>query len=105
MASWTAAHTTYGVEHPAGARLQLALPPGTEEAPAAAWRLRTVDCAGPEAFRLRTAAFRGRAPSYGQVSRPGPAVSTCTRGPCTSSPATAGARRWTDGGGAGHFVA
>ncbi|MDX2848689.1 hypothetical protein PV342_09460 [Streptomyces sp. PA03-3a] len=62
MASWTAAHTTYDVEHPARARLQLALPPGTEEAPAAAWRLRTVDCAGPEVFRLRTAAFRGPGP-------------------------------------------
>ncbi|SNS69542.1 hypothetical protein SAMN05216252_107449 [Actinacidiphila glaucinigra] len=62
MASWTAAHTKYGTDRPAGARLQLALPPGTEEVPAAAWRLRTVECTGPEAFRLRTAAFRGPGP-------------------------------------------
>ncbi|MFF7212847.1 hypothetical protein ACFZAU_20275 [Streptomyces sp. NPDC008238] len=59
MASWTAAHTRYGAERQAEALLQLALPPRPDTARPAVWRLRTVVCPGPEAFRLRTAAFRG----------------------------------------------
>ncbi len=59
MAAWTAAHTRYGSERPATARLQLALPPGRGEGSSARWRLRTVSCANPDAFHLDTAAFQG----------------------------------------------
>lgn len=59
MASWTAAHTEYRSKRPATARLQLALPPRTDEVPPATWRLRTVSCTGPDTFRLRTSAFQG----------------------------------------------
>ncbi|MDX2296641.1 MULTISPECIES: hypothetical protein [Streptomyces] len=62
MASWTAAHTDYQVERPAAAQLQLALPPRPDEHAPGRWRLRTVGCDEPEAFRLRAAAFEGAGP-------------------------------------------
>lgn len=69
MAAWTAAHTDNRTEHPATAQLQLALPPRTPGNDSAPWRLRTVGCTGPDAFRLRTAAFRGPGPLV-QVGAP-----------------------------------
>lgn len=62
MASWTAAHTDHRTERPAAAQLQLALPPRPDTTTPARWRLRTVGCGEPEAFRLRTAAFEGAGP-------------------------------------------
>ncbi|MFD6345874.1 hypothetical protein ACFWF9_14265 [Streptomyces roseolus] len=62
MASWTAAHTDHGTERPAAAQLQLALPPRPDDTAPGRWRLRTISCAEPEAFRLRTAAFEGAGP-------------------------------------------
>ncbi|MFJ5711665.1 hypothetical protein [Streptomyces sp. NPDC093105] len=62
MASWTAAHTDHRVERPAAAQLQLALPPRPDAVAPGRWRLRTVSCVEPEAFRLRTAAFGGEGP-------------------------------------------
>ncbi|WP_282691964.1 hypothetical protein [Streptomyces sp. CC208A] len=62
MAAWTAAHTDYRTERPAAAQLQFALPPRADENPSEPWRLRTVDCAEPDAFRLRTDAFQGPGP-------------------------------------------
>ncbi|QMU70043.1 hypothetical protein [Streptacidiphilus sp. P02-A3a] len=58
LAAWTAAHTRHGSEHPATAQLQLALPPRGENA-SGRWRLRTVSCTDPDAFRLHTDAFQG----------------------------------------------
>ncbi|WP_189953636.1 hypothetical protein [Streptomyces roseolus] len=69
MASWTAAHTDHGTERPAAARLQLALPPRPDDTAPGRWRLRTVSCADPEAFRLRAAAFEGAGPLV-QVGAP-----------------------------------
>ncbi|MGW1116928.1 hypothetical protein ACWD5B_07445 [Streptomyces tanashiensis] len=74
MAAWTAAHTDYQTERPAAAQLQLALPPRTDDNPSAPWRLRTVGCADPDAFRLRTDAFQGPGPLV-QVGKPTAACS------------------------------
>ncbi|MFB9603701.1 hypothetical protein ACFFTQ_12035 [Streptomyces roseofulvus] len=62
MASWTAAHTDDQVERPAAAQLQLALPPRPDAYAPGRWRLRTVGCDEPEAFRLRAVAFEGAGP-------------------------------------------
>ncbi|MEU9851806.1 hypothetical protein [Streptomyces sp. NPDC047974] len=62
MASWTAAHTSYGTERPTAAQLQLALPPRPDETLPGRWRLRTAGFEEPVAFRLRTAAFEGAGP-------------------------------------------
>ncbi|OPC76935.1 hypothetical protein B4N89_40785 [Embleya scabrispora] len=59
MAAWTATHTDYGTERPAAAQLHLALPPRNDDTTSAPWRLRTVGCADPDTFRLRTDAFQG----------------------------------------------
>ncbi|MFI1586283.1 hypothetical protein [Embleya sp. NPDC020630] len=59
MASWTATHTDYGTERPAAAQLHFALPPRNDDTSSAPWRLRTVDCADPDTFRLCTDAFQG----------------------------------------------
>ncbi|MFI5866165.1 hypothetical protein [Streptomyces sp. NPDC051546] len=59
MASWTAAHTRYGTDHPAFAQLQLALPPHPHQGAHSPWRLRTLGCTAHAAFRLRTDAFHG----------------------------------------------
>ncbi|MFF5505670.1 hypothetical protein [Streptomyces roseolus] len=69
MASWTAAHTDYGTERPAAVQLQLALPPRPDDPAPGRWRLRTVGCAEPVAFRLRAAAFEGAGPLV-QVEAP-----------------------------------
>ncbi|WP_051950552.1 hypothetical protein [Actinacidiphila yeochonensis] len=69
LAAWTAAHTDYQTERPAAAQLQLALPPRTNDNSSAPWRLRTVDCADPDAFRLSTDAFQGPGPLV-QVGKP-----------------------------------
>ncbi|MFD8009488.1 hypothetical protein [Streptomyces sp. NPDC058955] len=62
MASWTAAHTDHRLERPASAQLQLALPPRPGATTPGHWRLRTVGCVEPDAFRLRAAAFKGAGP-------------------------------------------
>ncbi|MER5870750.1 hypothetical protein [Streptomyces sp. NPDC002044] len=74
MAAWTAAHTDYQTERPAAAQLQLALPPRTDENPSGPWRLRTVSCAEPDAFRFHTDAFKGPG-SFVQVGEPTAACS------------------------------
>ncbi|GAA1403569.1 hypothetical protein GCM10009639_48570 [Kitasatospora putterlickiae] len=74
MAAWTAAHTDYQTERPAAAQIQLALPPHTDDDSSAPWRLRTVGCADPDAFRLRTDAFQGPGPLV-QVGTPTAACS------------------------------
>ncbi|MER5198126.1 hypothetical protein ACWD3J_32235 [Streptomyces sp. NPDC002755] len=74
MATWTAAHSAHGSERPAVAQLQLALPPRPDENSSAAWRLRTVSCTDPDAFRLHTDAFQGTGPLV-QVGRPTAACS------------------------------
>jgi hypothetical protein len=68
-AAWSAAYTDRTRERPATAQLQLALPPRPDAGSSAPWRLRTVGCAGPEVFRLDTAAFRGAGP-LAQTGRP-----------------------------------
>ena len=74
MAAWTAEHTRYRSEHPATAQLQLALPPRPGENSSAPWRLRTVSCTEPDAFRLRADAFQGPG-SLVQVGKPTAACS------------------------------
>lgn len=74
MAAWTATHTLYNSEHPATAQLQLALPPRPGRNPSAPWRLRTVSCTDPDAFRLHTDAFEGPG-SLVQVGKPTTACS------------------------------
>lgn len=72
-AAWTAAYDDYGTERPADARLQLALPPRPGEPPSAPWRLRTVSCTEPDAFRLHTDAFQGP----GQLTPSGEPTAAC----------------------------
>ncbi|MEU2025856.1 hypothetical protein ABZ565_27455 [Streptomyces sp. NPDC016469] len=55
MAAWTAARTGYRTDRPAEAQLHLALP----GRPGAPWRLRTLSCTEPRAFRVGDAAFQG----------------------------------------------
>ncbi|MES4906081.1 MULTISPECIES: hypothetical protein [unclassified Streptomyces] len=74
MTAWTAAHTDYRTECRATAELQLALPPRPDEPPSAPWRLRTVSCPEPDAFRLHTAAFQGP----GQLTQTGKPTDACT---------------------------
>lgn len=74
MAAWTAAHTDYQTERPATAQLQLALPPRTAGNASGSWRLRTVGCTEPDAFRLSTDAFQGPGPLV-QVGAPTAACS------------------------------
>ncbi|MGA4864568.1 hypothetical protein ACPB9J_18185 [Streptomyces lavendulocolor] len=62
MTAWTAAHTDHRIKRPSAAQLQLALPPRTGDDSSAPWRLRTVSCDDPDAFRLRTDAFQGPGP-------------------------------------------
>ncbi|WP_330237598.1 hypothetical protein [Streptomyces sp. NBC_00525] len=62
MAAWTAAHSDPNRGRPATAQLQLALPPRHEAGPSSPWRLRTLGCDEPGAFRLRSAAFAGPGP-------------------------------------------
>ncbi|MFG2563939.1 hypothetical protein ACGFR6_00710 [Streptomyces sp. NPDC048567] len=72
MAAWTAARAGYRTEHPAEAQLQLALP----AEPGAPWRLRTLSCAEPHAFRLAVAAFQGP----GELARSGKATGPSSLG-------------------------
>ncbi|MDW6066020.1 hypothetical protein SAZ11_59930 [Streptomyces sp. FXJ1.4098] len=74
MAAWTAAHTNYRTERPAAAELQLALPPRPDEPPSSPWRLRTVSCAEPDAFRLHIDAFQGP----GQLTQTGRPTAACS---------------------------
>ncbi|MEU5101348.1 hypothetical protein AB0H07_03510 [Streptomyces sp. NPDC021354] len=72
-AAWTAAYDDYGTERAADAQLQLALPPRPDEPLSAPWRLRTVSCTEPEAFRLHADAFQGP----GQLTPSGEPTAAC----------------------------
>ena len=93
-AAWSAAYTDHGRQRPARAELQLALPPRPDAGPAAPWRLRTVGCTGPEAFRLDTAAFRGEGPLV-QTGTPTGACRIDLHGGALLASAAKG---WSDGG-------
>ncbi|NEC66019.1 hypothetical protein [Streptomyces sp. SID9727] len=69
MAAWTAARAP---GHPAEAQLQLALP----GRPSAPWRLRSLSCPTPHAFRLAGAAFQGP----GALARTGKATGPSSLG-------------------------
>ncbi|MFF2748451.1 hypothetical protein ACFVVA_23305 [Kitasatospora sp. NPDC058048] len=63
MAAYTSAHTRYGADRAAKALVHLAVPPHSQNAENAPWRLRAMHGSDPAHFQLQTAAFQG-------VSRP-----------------------------------
>lgn len=59
LASYTAAHTRYGSAREASSTLNLALPPGPQEAADKPWRLRSLKIDNARRFHLHTRAFDG----------------------------------------------